>query len=73
MQEEAELIAAIANGDGDGLERLLDDIAGIEKVLNERIESRKPTNHCVGHGMTLLQFAALRPNGQPYDRVIALL
>lgn len=54
-------IDAIKNGDGLALEEVLNAATDIERLLSETISEERPTNHSIGKGATLLQFASIRP------------
>ena len=60
MQKERELIHAIRSGDDARLAMLLDSSADRTKVLAATINDRQATDHAIGYGMTLLQFASYR-------------
>ena len=53
-------IEAIKNGDDEQLAKLL-EMTGADKPLVTTIADTHSTNHCIGFGMTLLQFASFRP------------
>ncbi len=59
MNNERDYIDAITSGDAAGLAKLL---ASQEDVgsLTATITDPRPTNHAIGHGMTLLQLASIR-------------
>lgn len=63
MQHEEELIDAIKAGDEARLSQLLRDADDIDALLSARITNPRPTNHAIGCGMTLLQFASYRRRG----------
>ena len=59
MHNERDFIDAITDGDEDRLASLLD--AQVDRdLLAATIVDGKPTNHSIGHGMTLLQLASIR-------------
>lgn len=60
MRNERELIDAIMSGDGNRLSTLLAASDNVEELLKSRISDAQPTNHAIGHGMTLLQLASYR-------------
>ncbi|GAB5404858.1 MAG: hypothetical protein Aurels2KO_30890 [Aureliella sp.] len=59
MENENEFVAAILDGNEQAVASLLDE-AEDSAVLRERIANRRPTNHCIGFDMTLLQLASVR-------------
>jgi ankyrin repeat protein len=59
MDNEREFIEAITDGDEDRLTTLLSSQAGGERLVASITDAR-PTNHAIGHGMTLLQLASIR-------------
>ena len=71
MQNEYEFIEAVTSGDDDRLRRLLHACEG-KGPITERIANKRPTNHSIGFGMTLLQLASIRPRkaGNPSSLLI---
>lgn len=67
MQNEQELVDAITSGNDDRLGQLLHAVDDVGELLRARIANPCPTNHAIGFGMTLLQFASFRRwgNGDP--------
>lgn len=59
MDNERDFIDAITNGDEDRLTELLGSQAD-GAFLDAAIIDPRPTNHAIGHGMTLLQLASVR-------------
>ena len=59
MQNERDFIDAITNADDARLAELLRSCANDEFLINT-IADRRPTNHAIGFGMTLLQLASIR-------------
>ncbi|MDA8745936.1 ankyrin repeat domain-containing protein [Rubripirellula amarantea] len=59
MRNERDFIDAIVNGDDSRLAELL-CFCGDDEPLVASIAGRRPTNHAVGFGMTLLQLASIR-------------
>ena len=66
MQNERDFIEAIINGDDARLAKLLRAGDG-DEPLTTLIVDRRPTNHAIGFGMTLLQLASIRErkDGRP--------
>jgi ankyrin repeat protein len=54
-------LIAIKNGDGDALEQVFRDVTDMSSFLSAKIADESPTNHSIGKGTTLLQFASIRP------------
>lgn len=63
MQHEQELIDAIMAGNDARLSQLLRAVDDVDELLLARITNPRPTNHAIGCGMTLLQFASFRRRG----------
>ena len=63
MRNEHTLIDAIMAGNDARLSQLLRASEDIDELLRARITNSRPTNHAIGCGMTLLQFASYRPRG----------
>jgi len=61
IDREKKLLEVIMKGDAEGLAKILDSADDQQELLRQRIESSRPTNHAIGHGATLLQFASYRP------------
>lgn len=59
MHRQQDLIDAIKNGDDGRLSQLLEPL-GEEQLFSATITDPRPTNHAIGFGMTLLQFASFR-------------
>jgi ankyrin repeat protein len=53
-------IIAIKNGDAANLAQVLSSSSDIQKLLVTKIADERPTNHAIGKGATLLQFASFR-------------
>lgn len=60
MQNEHELIDAIKSVDDDRLRDLLRKSDNLAELFKATIVNPQPTNHAIGHGMTLLQLASIR-------------
>jgi len=60
LNNEKSFIEAIKNGDVAGLKQLIDSASDLNACLEATIADSAPTNHAIGHGMTLLQFASFR-------------
>ncbi|TWU47637.1 Ankyrin repeat protein [Rubripirellula tenax] len=71
MLNERDYIDAITQGDDDRLAELLGSCAGDQPHL-ATIAERRPTNHSMGFGMTLLQLASIRKrkSGNPSKLLI---
>ena len=69
---EQRLIETIMKGDAAGLAKILDAADDQQELLTHRIGNSRPTNHVIGHGATLLQFASYRPE-RSGDAVLVLL
>ena len=59
MHDERNYIEAITKADDARLTELLRS-SDVEETLSDTIVDRKPTNHSIGFGMTLLQLASIR-------------
>ncbi len=60
MQHEQELIDAIMAGNDARLWQLLRAADDLDDLLRAQVMNPQPTNHAIGSGMTLLQFASYR-------------
>ena len=71
MNDERSFIDAITQGDDTRLEELL-RVSKDERPLDAAIKDPRPSNHAIGAGMTLLQFASIRQrkSGSPADILI---
>lgn len=59
MHDECNYIDAITKADDARLTELLRS-SDVDEILSDTIADRKPTNHSIGFGMTLLQLASIR-------------
>ena len=72
MEHEEELIDAIKAGDGARLSQSLRAVDHIDELFKARITTLRPTNHAIGCGMTLLQFASFRSWGKGASPAVLL-